>query len=83
MSLYEFLRSGEMEQIEAFWNGVFIGERSSGDFKIECRQIDDFYVEYTILGGHYIDMCAFKNPELLQDYLDQIDISAVRDFMRG
>jgi len=82
MSLYEFLVSGEMEQIEAFWTGVFVGQRSDGQFVMECRQIDDFYVEYKILGGHYIDMCAFRNPELLQPYLSQIDISSIRDFMR-
>lgn len=75
MTLYEFLRSGEMEQLEAFWNGIPVGTRSNGGFVIECRQIDDFYVEYKILGGHYIDMCGFKNPELLHPYLHQIDIS--------
>ena len=82
MTLYEFLRSGEMEQIEAFWAGIFIGQRSDGAFAVECRQIDDFYVEYKILGGHYIDMCAFKNTDLLQPYLGQIDISSLRDFIR-
>ena len=82
MSLYEFLRSGEIEQIEAFWTGVFIGQRSDGQFVIECRQIDDFYVEYKILRGHYIDLCAFKNPDLLQPYLSKIDIARVRDFMK-
>jgi len=72
MTLYEFNNADEMEQIEAFWNGVPIGERSDGEFKIECRQIDDFYVEYKILGGHYIDMRSFKNPDMLQPYLDQM-----------
>lgn len=75
MTLNEFLRFDEMEQIEAFWNGVEIGRRSEGAFVIECRQIEDFYVEYKILGGHYIDICGFKNPDLLQPYLHQIDIS--------
>ena len=35
-----------MEQIEAFWDGVLVGERKEGDFIIECRQIDSFYVWY-------------------------------------
>jgi hypothetical protein len=78
MTLYQFLRSDEMEQIEAFWDGVLVGSRSEGAFVIECRQIDDFYVEYKILGGHYIDMCAFKNTDLLHPYLNQIDISNLR-----
>jgi hypothetical protein len=72
MTLYEFNSIDEMEQIEAFWNGVLVGERSDGEFKIECRQIDDFYVEYKILNGQYIDMRSFKNPEMLQPYLDQM-----------
>jgi len=81
MSLNEFLGFDEMEQIEAFWTGVFIGRRSDGGFVIECRQIDDFYVEYKILGGHYIDIHVFKDPAFLQAYLSEIDISTVMDFM--
>jgi hypothetical protein len=61
-----------MEQIEAFWNGVFIGKRSDGEFEIECRQIDGFNVEYKIREHQYIDMSSFKNPDLLQPYLDQM-----------
>ena len=72
MTLYEFNGADEMEQIEAFWNGVVIGERSDGEFKIECRQIEDFYVEYKIKDHQYIDMRSFKNPDLLQNYLDQM-----------
>jgi hypothetical protein len=80
MTLYQFLRSDEMEQIEAFLDGVLVGCRSEGAFVIECRQINDFYVEYKILGEHYIDMCAFKNTDRLQPYLSQIDISNLRKF---
>lgn len=80
MSLHDFLNSEETEQIEAFWNGVFIGCRSNGGFAMECRQINDFYVEYKILGGHYIDMHGFKNPDLLQPYLSQVDISGLQIF---
>jgi hypothetical protein len=72
MTLYQFNNADEIEQIEAFWNGIQVGERGKGDFKIECRQIDDFYVEYKILGGHYIDMRSFKSPDLLEPYLDQM-----------
>lgn len=79
MTLYEFLILDEIKQIEAFWSGVPIGSRGEGAFVIECRQIDDFYVEYKILGGHYIDMCGFKNPDLLQPYLNRIDISGLRN----
>jgi hypothetical protein len=72
MTIYQFTMLDEMEQIEAFWDGVYVGERVEVEFKIECRQISSFYVEYKILGGHYIDKRLFKNPDLLQPYLDQM-----------
>ncbi len=72
MTIYEFNSADEMEQIEAFWDGVLVGERSDGQFKIECRQINDFYVEYKIREHQYIEMRSFKNPDLLQPYFDQL-----------
>lgn len=75
MTLQNFVILNEIEQIEAFWNGIFVGERANGAFRIICHQLNDFYVEYKILGGHYISMRSFKNPDMLQPYLSQIDIS--------
>ena len=72
MSLYVFNTADEMEQIEAFWNGVLVGKRNDGEFEIECRQVEAFYVEYKISYGQYIDMRSFTNPDLLQPYLDQM-----------
>ena len=72
MTLYQFNSFDEMEQIEAFWYGVLVGERKDGEFTIECRQIDDFYVEYKIQDKHYHDMRSFRNPDLLTPYLDQL-----------
>jgi len=72
MTLYQFNIADEMEQIETFWNGVLIGKRNDGEFIIECRQIDDFYVEYKITDHHYIDMRSFKNPDMLKLYLYQM-----------
>ncbi len=60
----------EMEQIEAFWDGVFVGERKDGEFIIECRQVDAFYVEYKKKDKHYVDMRAFANPDLLEPYFN-------------
>jgi hypothetical protein len=72
MTLYEFNSADEMEQIEAFWNGVLVGIRHEGAFEIECRQIDGFYVEYKIKDHQCVDIRAFNNPDLLQPYLDQM-----------
>lgn len=75
MTLQDFARLDGMEQLEIFWNGSFVGELSDGEFRMVCHQINDFYVEYKILGGHYLDKRSFKNPDLLEPYLGQIDIS--------
>lgn len=75
MNLYQFLPADEMEQIEAFWKGVLVGERMEGECKIICKQIDGFYVEYKLQGTSYIDMRAFKNPDLLLSYLEKIQIN--------
>ncbi len=73
MTLYQFNVLDEMEQIEAFWDGVVIGEiNDENGNTIECRQIDGFYVEYKKKDGIYLDMRSFKNPDLLQPYLDRM-----------
>lgn len=69
--MYQFKMLDEMEQIEAFWDAVLVGSYSSQDgFTYECRQIDDFYVEYKKRDGHYVEMKTFRNPELLNLYFD-------------
>ena len=74
MTLYKFNSLDEMEQIETFWEGVKIGIRLENGFVYECRQVDDFYIEYKKdeTGTNYLDMRSFKNPDLLQSYLDQM-----------
>lgn len=73
MTLYQFKQLDEGEQIEAFWDGVLVGERTEGSFVFECRQIDDFYVEYKIRDRDYKEMKCFRNPDLLQSYFDRMD----------
>lgn len=75
MTLQDYFQLDEMERQEIFWSGEFIGELRDGEFRMVCHQVNDFYVEYKILGGHYLDSRVFKNPDLLQPYLGQIDIS--------
>jgi hypothetical protein len=70
MTLYQFNAADEMEQIEAFWDGALVGRIEKEGFLYECRQIDDFYVEYKIKDRQYIKFKSFRNPELLQPYLD-------------
>ena len=77
MTLNYFIELDEMKQLEIFWSGEFVGELSDGEFRMVCHQVGDFYIEYKILGGHYLGMKTFKNPDLLEPYLGQIDISGL------
>ena len=75
MTIHHFSTLDEMEQLEAFWEGSFIGERQDGEYRLVCKQIDDFYVDYLMLGEVYKNMRIFKNPDLLQPYLDQMPLN--------
>ena len=77
MTQRDFVSLNEMEQLEIFWSGEFVGELSDGEFRMVCHQVGDFYIECKILGGHYLDMKTFRNPDLLEPYLGQIDISGL------
>ena len=77
MRLDDFIYLDEMQQLEIFWRGTFVGELCDGEFRMICHQVNDFYVEFKILGGHYLDMHSFKDPNLLEPYLEQIDISGL------
>ena len=70
MNLYEFIASDEMEQIEAYWKGIHVGSYTKDGKEFECKQIEDFYVEYRIEDGRfYRDMKCHKNPNLIEPYL--------------
>ena len=70
MTLYEFMQLDEMEQIEAYWEGVLVGSYTKDSKVFECKQIDDFYVEYRRVDGQfYRDMKCHKNPKLIEPYL--------------
>ena len=74
MNLDQFICLDPLEQMEVFWSGVFVGELSEGEFKMVCHQIDDFYVEYKILGGHYLDLHVFKDARMIEAYMNQVEI---------
>ena len=70
LSLYNFIQLDEIEQIEAYWEGVFVGTYKKNGKEFECKQIEDFYVEYRIEDGRfYRDMKCHKNPNLIEPYL--------------
>lgn len=65
MTFYEFIVMDEMEQAEAVWEGIHIGNRQDEEHNILCYQIDSFYVEvlyhteYNVIRRYR----PFKNPE--------------------
>ena len=69
LSLYDFIQLDEMEQIEAYWEGVLVGSYTKDGKEFECKQIEDFYVEYRIERNLYRDMKCHKNPNLIEPYL--------------
>ena len=70
LSLYDFIQLDEMEQLEAYWEGVSVGSHSKDGKEFECKQIEDFYVEYRIEEGRfYPDMKCHKNTNLIEPYL--------------
>lgn len=76
MTIYQFTLLDELKQMEALWDGVFIGRVLKNGFEYECRQVDYFYVECRIAQEtrEYLSMRTFTNPDLLQPYLDLMDV---------
>lgn len=77
MTLAEFKCMDKRQQIKRFWSGVFLGQRFEGQYWVQCRQIDGFYVEYKIFENSSRNLRLFQNPDLLQPYLHNIDIQAL------
>lgn len=77
MTLYEFNALDEMEQAEAVWDGVFLGDRKDDEHRILLYQIDGFYVEayyhmdYNILRRFR----SFSSTDHLDPYLKEIDLT--------
>lgn len=68
MTLYEFIQADEMEQIETFWDGVLVGTCIKDSFTWECRQVNDFYIEYRKdeIGRHHVEMKCHKKTVLIK-----------------
>ena len=77
MTLYEFNALDEMEQAEAVWDGVFLGDRKDAEHRILLYQIDGFYVEayyhmeYNVLSRFR----SVSSTDQLDPYLNEIDLT--------
>lgn len=72
MTIYQFLSAEKEQQFDCFLDAVDVGERVEGKYKIVCRQFNDFYIEFKFLHGVFVENRVFKNPDLLEPYLEQI-----------
>ena len=80
MTLYQFNQLDEMEQAEAVWDGVHIGERQDGEYTILLYQLRSFYVEvyYHREYNALRRFRSFSSINQLGPYLDRIDISKLK-----
>lgn len=76
MTLYDFNDKGEMEQIEAVWEGAFIATRKDKEHNILLYQIDSFYVEVFYNQKHKFirKLRSFSSTSQLEPYLEKINI---------
>ena len=81
MTLNQFHKLDEMEQVEALWEfGVQIADRHEGEHKLILYQIDAFYVEvwyhkeYDVVRKYR----AFSSMDILEPYLDKLNIKIER-----
>lgn len=79
MDLYQFTLLDERQQQKIFEKGVLVGRLSRNGWDYECRQVDYFYVEYRKepYEGEYLSLRTFTNPDGLQRYLEDMDLSGL------
>ena len=79
MTLYQFNMLDEMEQMEAIWDAVKLGERKDDTYHYNLYQIDAFYVEEKIHIAHNVrqGFKSFKTMDLLGPYLDMIEMPKI------
>lgn len=68
MTLQEFKQLDHIAQIEAFWHARIVGKYHKDPYSFECRQVDDFYVEYKTDGNKILEMRCHHEINLLNPY---------------
>jgi len=71
--------SKENQQQVLLKEGIFLAEREDGPFRIMLYQLNGFYVEvyFFKLYNKVAFFQTFEDTEVLQPYLDQVDVSNV------
>jgi hypothetical protein len=73
MTLYEFDLLNEQKKMIALRDSVHIGVLYTSDGIKWCYQIDDFYVEQSLLEGRRMFLTS-RNPDVLEPYMSQIKV---------
>jgi hypothetical protein len=72
MTIYQFNAADEMEQMEAIWEAIDVGQYEDDVYLYSCYQLNDFYIETKKHKEHDVlhGIRSFRNPELLDPYLN-------------
>ncbi len=83
MTIQEFKELDHTQQIMKFFGGVEIGKFEKDGILTECKQVDDFYVEYKIkLADHFqLSMECHRDTSLLDKYFGSRRNFKAEDFM--
>jgi hypothetical protein len=79
MTVNEFNRMDEEDQLKAVWDGVFIADRDDEEHAILLYQIDGFYVE-VYYHKKYFEVRKlrwFSSTNYLEPYLEKIDLNGM------
>ncbi|MBC7914847.1 MAG: hypothetical protein H7Y07_12075 [Pyrinomonadaceae bacterium] len=84
MTLNKFLTLDEAEKAIMMWEGVYIGYRKEGEFRVALYSLEKFFVEvfYNIQENKIQEnkitrLNPFKGPNLLDPYLLEISLSEI------
>jgi hypothetical protein len=76
----QYKTTKEIEQARTLWErGVLLAERAEGYEHMKLYQMHDVYIEVTWHTHFNVikKVSSFTNPDHLEPYLDQIDISSL------
>jgi hypothetical protein len=77
MTMYEFKVLSDEERMDVLYaDGVYIGKRKENNLTLVLYQLHTFYVEimYRKYRCYIHSMRGSENTEILEPYLDQIDV---------
>ena len=78
IGIYGFIGLSLDEQANYTWQvGTFLHSRKGAGFNSNLYGVEDFYVEvhYDTERNAIVQIMPFNSPDLLQPYLEQIDLS--------